>query len=87
MEKLVFVYSWGDEGCCGTTVIPFEFSSKDDFVFYMLEKYKELRDLRTREVYFTDLDIWLNKEEVDGIERNIYTLEEWFKENKCTVKE
>jgi hypothetical protein len=37
--KLIFKHCWGGEPCSGTDIIPFEYSSKEDFVLMILDKY------------------------------------------------
>jgi hypothetical protein len=78
MEKLVLKHFWGDEGCSGEYTIPFEYKSKDDFVYDVLEKSKNHDwdiDMQLFGTYFS-------KEEIETIEDYVYTLEEWFKKNK-----
>lgn len=43
MEKLIFVYNWSDNEGGGIFPIPFEYESKEKFVFDILEKYKDLK--------------------------------------------
>jgi hypothetical protein len=83
MENLVFVYSWGDEGCSGTATIPFQYESKDKFIYDMLEKF-DSKYWKERHMC-TILECWINKEEFECIERYIYTLENWFEMFKTEI--
>lgn len=96
--KLVLEYSWGDIGCSGISYIAFEYESKDKFVFDVLEKYKDHEWVDHGEwgwskVALLDVsgdviseDVYLDKYDIEGIERNVYTLEEWFDRNKIELK-
>jgi hypothetical protein len=76
MVKLIYRYSWGGEPCSGTAIIPFQYKSKDDFVYDVLKRFdkKHFKKHGHAELFGE----WLTKEVVDDIENNIYTLEEWF---------
>lgn len=83
MENLVFVHSWGDEGCCGTSHIPFLYKSKDDFVFDILERYKDIEWLSDwHEVEIKELNIYINRYDLESIEHQVYTLSGWFEAYK-----
>ena len=84
MEKLVFRYSWG---CSGTCDVPFEYKSKDDFIFDVLENkdytwsfYRD-SDYDSNRVEIFE-DIYLSKGELNDIEHNVYTIDDWFKTYK-----
>lgn len=84
MQKLVFVHHWGDEGCYGTSTIPFEYKSKEDFVFDILEQFKGHKwEGKYATVKLKKFDIYLEQYEINDIERNVFTLEEWFELNKA----
>jgi len=79
--KLIFVHHWGDEGCSGTLTIPFEYESKEKFLFDLFEKYND--------AYWKEnpwncqvLDYYMSKNDFDQIEYCILTLEDWFEHNK-----
>ncbi len=95
--KLVFEYESSD-GCtysC-TNTIPFEYSSKDDFILMVLDKL----DIHKKECILQhgkkDGNEWYRNGEVeilpkyflnvgnieDNIEYNVFTLEEWFDKKK-----
>ena len=93
MEKLILTYSWGSEPCSGIEHIPFEYESKDKFVFDILEKYKNhpweyygngKSDFETSTVYLFDC-AYLTKYDIENIEKNVSTLDEWFKRNKREI--
>jgi hypothetical protein len=80
MVKLIFKYSWGGEPCSGTTIIPFEYKGKDEFVYDVLKRFnkKYFKEHNYAEI----LGQHLNEEDINNIERNILTLEEWFNQEK-----
>jgi hypothetical protein len=91
MEKLILVFTEGD----GYTysydkVNAFEYASKDQFVFDILEKYKDF-DWSTKYSFPKEVEIlpgvFLGKYEVERIEHDVYTLEEWFEQNKISEKQ
>jgi len=90
MEKLVLVYHWGGEPCGGTDYIPFEYESKDKFVFDILEKYKDHKWIYyngSRSEFDSDAvkiisEVFYTKGDFEYLENNVLTLEEWFNQNK-----
>lgn len=89
----MFRYDWGSEPYGGTGYVPFEYESKDKFVFDVLEKYKKHKweyygngrsehDTSTVLIFCGYHDVRLTKYELEHIEDNVFTLEEWFKDNK-----
>lgn len=85
MERLIYCYSESDGYTYSYEIaIPFEYSSKEDFVLDTLEKWesetsdKAYKRLRT---------LGRNLQEVDikSLESDIYTLEEWFLINKEVI--
>ena len=93
MEKLVLIYAWGDEGCCGTSHIAFEYESKDKFVFDVLEKYKDKewevynkgKSWQSHEKVEVIPNVYLEKSEIDSIEHSVFTLNEWFEREKIEI--
>jgi len=93
MEKLVLIYHWGDEGCCGTSHIAFEYESKDKFVFDVLEKYKDKeweiynkgKSWQSHEKVEVIPNVYLEKSEIDSIEHSVFTLDAWFEYQKIEV--
>jgi len=87
MEKLVYSHFWGDEGCSGTSYIAFEYESKEKFVFDILEKYKDQiwEHEWTKVLVFFENDVYLDKYEIEGIEHNVQTLDQWFEREKIFV--
>ena len=92
---LVYEHSWGDEGCSGTSYIVFDYESKEKFVFDVLEKFKdkEWKEFGTKHfkhhetvyLFSNTQDVTVNKFDVDAIEHNVYTLEEWAAQNKQEI--
>ena len=90
--KLVLTYSWGDISCSGTSYIPFEYESKEKFVFDVLEKYKDYA-WKVYEIfnekYYEEVEIfpnvYLNKFDIDSIEHHVCLLDDWFNENKIEI--
>jgi len=82
---LVYIHHWGGEPCSGTDHIPFEYESKEKFVFDALEKFKGhdwqrygKSDYETSTVkIFENVDV--TKGDLENIEHNVLTVEEWFK--------
>lgn len=98
MEKLVFKNYCTDECTYGyDNYYPFEYSSKDDFIFFVLEEIDKCKERNIKEygkkdgsIYylnnyitiFDDITIKVDSL-IDYIKQNIYTLDEWFELNKC----
>ena len=90
MENLVLRYTSGDDETCScTSLFPFPYASKDEFVFDILERYKDRQwtyytvhksKSKTDKVELFD-DIWLCEAEILDIEKMVYTLDEWFRVN------
>lgn len=68
---------------------PFEYASKEEFVFDVLEKYKDF-DWSTKYSFPKEVEVipgvFLGKYEVERIEYSVNTLEEWFETNKETIE-
>jgi hypothetical protein len=80
MVKLIYKYSWGGEPCSGTMIIPFEYKGKDEFIYDVLKRFD---DKYFKEHNYVDLfGQYLNESDINDIERNILTLEEWFNQEK-----
>lgn len=80
MVKLIYRYDWGDESCSGRTIIPFEYKGKDEFVYDVLKRFN--KKYFKEHDYAEILGQRLDKYEINNIEYNIFTLEEWFSKNK-----
>jgi hypothetical protein len=79
--KLIFQHTWGVEGWSGTSIIPFEYESKEKFLFDLFEKFNA--------DYWKDnpwncqiFYVYVSKSEFNSIEQSIYTLDEWFEQSK-----
>jgi hypothetical protein len=80
MVKLIYRYSWGGESCSGTTIIPFEYGGKDEFVYDVLKRFdKKFFKEHNHVELFGEL---LGKQDISNIKHNVFTLEEWFGKNK-----
>jgi len=82
------------DGCTysNTDFIPFEFSSKDDFIYFILEKIKEVKAKKEKYPYIKlfgyDIALFVNDATYlteEDVERNVHTLEEWFANNKKEI--
>lgn len=83
MVKLIYRYEWGGEPCSGTEIIPFEYKGKDEFVYDVLKRFD--KKYFKKENYVNMFGQYLNENDINEIENNIFTLEEWFnKEKKIT---
>ena len=80
MVKLIYRYNWGGEPCSGTSIIPFEYKGKDEFVYDILKRFnkKFFKEHGHAEIFGE----WLTEQDINDIEYNIFTLEEWFTKNK-----
>lgn len=94
--KLVFEYFYTD-GCVfeSTTTIPLEYSSKDDFIYHVLEKIEAHKKDCILQYGKEDGSEWYRNGSVtilgkeyhvgcleDCIERGVYELDEWFETKK-----
>ena len=92
--KLVLNYRWGDEGCSGTSHLAFDYESKEQFIFDILEKYKDKewkewkmgRDTIYHEKVELIEGVELDKFDINDIERSVYELDEWFELTKEEIK-
>ena len=84
---LICEFYVGDEFTYSATdYIPFEYESKDKFVFDVLEAAKNFRfDLAPFELPILDGCYNLKKQDAENIERNVYTVEEWIAREKKEV--
>ena len=84
MEKLIYSYSWGGEPCSGTAIIPFEYKGKDEFVYDVLKRFD--KKYFKKENYVDIFGQYLNEGDINDIEHNVFTLEEWFNRTKEIVE-
>ena len=80
MVKLIYRYEWGGEPCSGTEIIPFEYKGKDEFVYDVLKRFD--KKYFKKHNYAEILGLYLNEGDINDIERNVFTLEEWFNNTK-----
>jgi len=62
--------------------IPFEFSSKDDFVLEILERVEKAKKNKEHYIKLSDMERMISIEDAESIEGNVFTLEEWFEKYK-----
>jgi hypothetical protein len=88
MEKLVFDYTHCSFPDCWEWNIPFEYESKEKFIFDVLENPMILDELRITSVYEWQIaDGCIFEEEyIKNIDQYVLTLDEWFAKNKVKRK-
>lgn len=77
MVKLIYKYSWGGEPCSGTSIIPFEYKGKDEFVYDVLKRFD--KKFFKKNSFAKLFGEGLTEEVINDIEGDIYTLEEWLR--------
>jgi hypothetical protein len=84
MEKLVFDYTYCSEPECWEWNIPFEYESKEKFIFDVLENPRILSKVGIVSVYEFQIEEGSIFEEdyVKNIDDYVLTLDEWFEKNK-----
>lgn len=80
MVKLIYRYSWGGEPCSGTEIFPFEYKGKDEFIYDIIKRFD--KKYFKKENYVDMFGQYLNENDINEIENNIFTLEEWFNKEK-----
>lgn len=80
MVKLIYRYEWGGEPCSGTEIIPFEYKGKDEFIYDILKRFD--KKYFKKENYVSMFGQYLNENDINDIECNVFTLEEWFNKEK-----
>jgi hypothetical protein len=83
MEKLVFDYTYCSEPECWEWDIPFEYKSKEKFIFDVLENPLILNEIGigVYEYQIEEKTIW-EEDYIKNIDEYILTLDEWFEKNK-----
>lgn len=77
MVKLIYRYNWGGEPCSGTSIIPFEYKGKDEFVYDVLKRFD--KKFFKKNSFAKLFGEGLTEEVINDIEGDIYTLEEWLR--------
>ncbi len=82
--KLVFDYTYCSEPECWEWNIPFEYESKEKFIFDVLENPMILNKIGIS-VYEHQLipNIESDLEYIINVDEYVFTLEEWFEKNKA----
>ncbi len=91
--KLVLEHHWSvPYEASGTITMPFEYESKEKFVFDVLEKFKD-KEWITYSIGPHHMDeevelfgITMTKWDIEAIEHHVYTLEEWFERKKEKIE-
>ena len=86
MEKLVFDYTYCSEPECWEWDIPFEYESKEKFIFDVLENPMILNKIGIP-VYEHQLEpkIESHLDYITNVDEYVFTLEEWFNKNKTII--
>lgn len=84
MEKLVFDYTYCDEPECWEWNVPFEYESKEKFIFDVIENPMILNNIGITTVFQYQIDdkSIYNNEMIKNVDEYVFTLEEWFNKNK-----
>ena len=84
--KLVWKFTTNNGVDSWNHVTPFEYSSKDDFCLMVLEMLSEKKSIKDNPfLFFTLFNFeYLSYEDLIDIEKQVFTLEDWFKNNNQT---
>ena len=87
MEKLVFDYTYCSDFECFEWNIPFEYESKEKFIFDVLENPMVLDKLGITSVYQFQIEegTIFDEEYIKNIDEYVLTLDEWFDKNKTNL--
>lgn len=84
MQKLVFDYTYCSVPECWEWNIPFEYESKEKFIFDVLENPMVLNNIGITVYEFQIEDGLIFKEEyMQNLDKYVLTLDEWFDINKA----
>lgn len=88
MQKLVFDYTYCSEPECWEWNIPFEYESKEKFIFDVIENPMILDKLGITTVYKFEIDDGsiFEQDYVKKVDEYVFTLEEWFDNNKKVAR-
>ena len=89
LEKLVFDYTYCSEPECWEWNVPFEYESKEKFIFDVLENPMILDELGITSVYQYQIDegTIFEEEYIKNIDEYVLTFNEWFDKNKTKPKQ
>jgi hypothetical protein len=87
MQKLVFDYTYCSEPESFEWNLPFEYESKEKFIFDVLENPMVLNKIGIEIVYqfMVDDKSVYKKDYIEDIDDYVLTLEEWFEKNKVVL--
>jgi hypothetical protein len=87
MEKLVFDYTYCSEPEAWDWDLPFEYESKEKFIFDVLENPMLLNEIGiTVYQYQVDDKTIFEEDYMKDLDKCVLTLDEWFTKNKYIVK-
>jgi len=84
MEKLVLDYTYCSEPECWEHDIPFEYESKEKFIFDVIKNPMLLNQV-IECVFEWHIEDKVENELLDNIDQYIFTLDEWFERNKRNI--
>lgn len=85
MQRLIWECYVTDEYTYSyTDTIPFEYSSKDDFCLKVLDDIQKGKEKRPDYPMVEVLGVTKNCEDVEDIEHQVFTIDEWFNKNKAS---
>lgn len=77
--KLIYKHYYNNGVDSWTIIIPFEYESKEKFCYDVFEFWKKT----TEYIVLFGLDLYA--EDMENLEYNVFTLEEWFENNMKSV--
>lgn len=87
MEKLVFDYTYCSEPESWDWDLPFEYESKEKFIFDVLENPMLLNEIGiTVHQFEVDEKTIFEDDYIKDLDKCVLTLDEWFTKNKCVIK-
>jgi len=86
MAKLVFDYTDCSEHECFEYDVPFEYSSKEQFILDVIDNPMLLNNMNIKGIYHHELEQETLPDFIENIDQYVFTLEEWFDKNSVTKK-
>lgn len=87
MKKLVFDYTYIDYPESWDWDLPFEYESKEKFIFDVLDNPKLLETIGITPIwdYMIEDSSIFEEDYIKNIDKYVLTLDEWFEKNKITI--
>lgn len=83
MIKLVWIICHSDNCTYSNNIpTPFEYSSKDDFIYHVLELIEKAKAKGEFSITPFHKDDYVDLENIGDLEKEIMTVEEWFEKEK-----